>query len=80
MSLQGTKGEEYIEAFPRFKKWINECICCHRKGYDPNMPERISVGVGAQQIRRYFEPLSVNEYKLCEVCAKLVPTQKPKLP
>lgn len=81
MSLQGTKGEEYIDAFPRFKKWINECICCHRKGYDPNMPENISVvegNVGAKKIRQYFEPLSVNEYKLCEVCAKLVPTQAKK--
>ncbi|MDE7297028.1 MAG: hypothetical protein K2N84_07175 [Clostridia bacterium] len=45
------------------------------------MPENISVvegNVGAKKIRQYFEPLSVNEYKLCEVCAKLVPTQAKK--
>ena len=41
------KGEEYIQAFPRFKKWINECICCHQKGYDPQMPEQISVVEGS---------------------------------
>ena len=34
------KGEEYISAFPKFKKWINECSCCHAKGYNPSMPKR----------------------------------------
>ncbi len=78
MDLQVKKGEEYIKVFPKLKKWINECVCCHRKGYDPNMPKTIGTvegNLGAKTIRQYFKPLSVNEHRLCEVCAKLVPPQ-----
>ena len=70
------KGENYIMAFPEAKKWINECICCHKKGYKLDMPETINSPWGktvkANQIRRYFQPLAVNDDSLCEVCAKLV--------
>lgn len=38
----GNEGEEYIKAFPKLKKWINECVCCHEKGYNPSMPEKIT--------------------------------------
>ena len=31
---KGNEGEEYINAFPKLKKWINECLCCHEKGYN----------------------------------------------
>lgn len=69
-------GENYIRAFPETKKWINECICCHKKGYKPDMPETINSPWGktvkANQIRKYFKPLAVNADSLCEVCAKLV--------
>lgn len=69
-------GENYIMAFPEAKKWINECICCHRKGYKPEMPEVINGPWGktfkAHFIRKYFEPLAVNADSLCEVCGKLI--------
>ena len=42
---RNNKGEEYITAFPKFRKWINECICCHEKGYNPAMPEKITIVV-----------------------------------
>lgn len=32
------EGEQYLDAFPKLRKWINECCACHQKGYDPNMP------------------------------------------
>lgn len=73
MKYKVNKGEEYIKAFPQFKKWINECICCHRKGYKPEMPEHIGgeISMAGGQIRKYFNELSLNEDGLCEVCEKL---------
>ena len=68
------KGEEYIQAFPRFKKWINECICCHQKGYDPQMPEQISVvegSLGSYFIKKYFKPMILDENGYCEQCSKV---------
>lgn len=67
------RGEEYITAFPRFRKWINECLCCHKKGYDPNMPEHIGDtddNLGAYFIKKYFKPMPVNAMGLCPQCEK----------
>ena len=47
------KGEEYLNKFPKFKKWINECVCCHRKGYNPDMPEKITVVDGSLEVYFY---------------------------
>ena len=69
------KGEKYIEQIPRLKKWINECICCHRKGYKPELPENISVTDGSLDvyyIKKYFKPLFVNKDGLCDVCVKIL--------
>lgn len=72
---RNNKGEEYIEAFPTLKKWINECVCCHNKGYNPSMPEKITVVEGSLEvyyIKKYFRPLYLNEEGLCEQCEKLL--------
>ena len=69
------KGEEYISAYPKFKKWINECMCCHSKGYIPSMPSHIDTdeaSLGAYFIKKYFKPLSINEDGLCEQCSKIL--------
>ena len=68
------KGEEYLNKFPKFKKWINECVCCHRKGYNHDMPEKITVVDGSLEVyflKKYFKPLRLNSYGLCEICEKL---------
>ena len=72
---KSNKGDEYIEWMPKLKKWINECQCCKKTGYDPSMPEKIfpwEVSMAADFVREYFEPLELNEDGLCEVCAKLI--------
>ena len=68
------KGEEYINKFPNLKKWINECICCHRKGYNPKLPDEIfkEKTYATYYIKKYFKPLYVNDKGLCEVCSKLL--------
>lgn len=69
------KGEEYISAYPKFQKWINQCICCQTKGYDPSMPDHIGEyegNLGAYNIKKYFKPLSINDDGLCEQCSKMM--------
>lgn len=66
------KGEEYISAFPKFKKWINECSCCHAKGYNPSMPTHIGLdegSLGAYYIKKYFNPLEIDDEGFCNVCS-----------
>ncbi len=75
MARKIDKGQDYIDTFPKFKKWINECACCHRKGYSPNMPEKITVFDGSLEvyfIKKYFKPLAVNEESLCKICEELL--------
>jgi hypothetical protein len=69
------KGEEYISAFPKLKKWINECQCCHAKGYNPTMPLKITVIEGSLEvyyIKKYFKPLKLDDMGLCPICSKLI--------
>ncbi len=69
-----SKGEEYLDMYPKFKKWINECVCCHRRGYKSDIPDQITVvegNMGSYYIKKYFQPLTLDENGYCEVCAKL---------
>lgn len=55
------EGEEYINAFPKLRKWINECLCCHEKVYN---------------IKRLFKPLLLNQDGLCLQCEKVLRNRK----
>ena len=57
-------GESYLTSFPKYRKWINECITCHSKGYKPDMP--------SHHVRGYFDPLPVNNLGVCEQCKNIV--------
>lgn len=73
------RGEEYLDAFPKFRKWINQCLCCHEKGYKPSMPEKITTAEGSLEvyfIKKYFKPLSLNEDGLCPQCEKVLNQRK----
>ena len=71
-------GSNYIKTYSKLKKWINECIICGSVGYNPEMPEILTRNIGngeyptfgAYNIRRYFQPLAVNELGICEECQK----------
>ncbi len=66
--------QDYIQAFPKFKKWINECRICHRLGYRPDMLEHIGgeFSLAVREIKKLGSPLFVNEDGLCEICEKLI--------
>lgn len=73
------KGLEYLKVYPQLKKWINTCIICGSIGYNPELPEVLSRSsrmgehwtAAAQNIRKYFQPLQVNELSICDVCQKI---------
>ena len=78
--MKKNKGEKYIEAFPKFEKWINECTACHYRGYNPSIPEQIDTtdgSMGSYFIKKYFKPLQLDENGLCEQCSKIT-MQTPK--
>ena len=66
--------QDYIQNYPKFKKWINECRLCHRVGYSPDMPEHIGseYSYASRAIKKLGNPLPLNEDGLCEVCEKLI--------
>lgn len=71
---RNNKGEEYIKAYPKLKKWINECLYCHKKGYNPSIPDKITTVDGSLEvyyIKKYFQPLSLDKNGLCLQCAKI---------
>ena len=74
MTKYKNEGELYLEMYPGLLKWINECIVCHAKGHKPEMPEKVrgELSIASNNLRRYFEPLAVNELGICEQCAKFV--------
>ncbi|GCB34519.1 hypothetical protein [Bacteroides faecalis] len=64
--------ELYIKQYPQAKNWLNQCVICQEIGYKPEMPENIYPGVLAQNIRKLFKPLPVNEHGICAQCAAYI--------
>ncbi len=67
-------GEGYLTMYPKFNKWINQCVKCQTKGYKPEMPSGQKVRDGVfvfayKNIRRLFNPLPLNENQICEQCS-----------
>jgi len=69
MGSKNRDKELYLKQYPEVRKWLNECLLCHSKGYKPNLPEKIHPGELAENIRRYFSPLEVNENNHCLTCS-----------
>jgi hypothetical protein len=70
VSKQPDDGLLYLQAYPRLQKWINQCVGCQRNGYKPEMPEQIGPGVVAQNLRRFFPKMGLNDVGLCEQCGR----------
>ena len=71
--MKGNEGEEYLQMYRKqAERWMNQCVACQRKGHKPDMPDSIYPGVLASNLRRYFEPLELDEAGLCEQCRESV--------
>lgn len=69
----GQDGLDYIRMYPRLMKWINTCSGCGAIGHKPELPEQITRKGGqwtvcAQNLRRFFKELVVNDVGLCGIC------------
>lgn len=79
MKISKKEGENYINSFPKLKNLINECVCCHEKGYDP-----IKFAIFSEScetfapycIKKYFNPLPLNQDGLCEQCERVLKNRR----
>jgi hypothetical protein len=62
---------QYLKDYPQLHKWINECIACHAKGYNPQI-ERKEEKIAVNNLKSILPPLEVNELGMCPICAKLL--------
>ena len=70
MGNQRKDLEEFLMQYPYLLRWVNECLSCHHKGYEPVMPEPEfdnSVVIVAK-LRRLIDELALDEDGLCQQC------------
>jgi len=67
---KGKDKDLYIKENPEAKKWLTQCIICQSVGYKPEMPEKITPGYLAENIRLLVPPLAVNDINVCEQCSQ----------
>lgn len=81
--MRSPKASRYLEKFPEYRSWVNQCAACGREGYRPDMQDVITkkspyggelYTAGAEMLRRLYEPLAVNDLGFCETCATAVTT------
>lgn len=77
MRYKKNEAEEYLKKNPDLKKWINECLCCHKKGYKPEMIKYVinmqtCADYGKKNLSNFYNPLPLNEDGLCEDCEKVL--------
>jgi len=70
MSSKNREQILYSKQYPEVARWLNQCVICGSVGYKPEMPTKIFPGFLAENIRKLFKPLIVNEINLCNDCAK----------
>lgn len=68
----GKKREQnlYLKNYPELHKWINECVVCHAKGYNPQI-ELKEEKIAGNNLKSILPPLEVNELSMCAICAKI---------
>jgi hypothetical protein len=72
----GRDKEEYLNAFPRLRRFLNQCVVCQETGYDPEKMKTKQGKYFQARIREYFHPLEVNAAGVCSDCARrLAPHQ-----
>lgn len=71
MTSQTNDGLLYLNDYPQLrKKWINQCVGCQQFGHKPDLPMQLGKGVAAQNLRKYFPEMAVDDAGLCEQCAE----------
>ena len=72
-----TRGRHRM--LPAEKKWINTCVCCQKSGYDPGLPEVLTIRAygksdhpthTAAHLRYFYPPMALDENGICDECRK----------
>jgi hypothetical protein len=61
LNSSAAAGKVYLENYPKYRKWMSQCVACNRQGYRP--------GTIHPLLLRYFEPLELNDAGLCPHCS-----------
>jgi hypothetical protein len=79
-SIRTGEADAYLDSYPEFREWVNECVRCHDRGRNPAMPAELTkrasggeiTSAGGHHLRRYFpRTLALDEFGRCDVCARL---------
>jgi hypothetical protein len=75
-------GLEYLEKYPKFKKWVHQCVVCHDVGRKPTMPEHVGGTINinhqpydltvAKLLKQKFDILVLNDQGICKHCYSLL--------
>ncbi len=68
MSSKSRDKDSYLKQYPEAKRWLNQCIVCQSLGYKPEMPDKITPGYLAENLRSFLPELAVNDLSVCEQC------------
>ena len=65
----GRNKTEWLNAFPKFRKFLNQCVVCQETGYDPVKLKTKQGKFFHKRAREFFHPLEVNELSICTGCS-----------
>jgi hypothetical protein len=68
----GRDRTEWLNEYQGFKKYLNQCVMCQEKGYDPVKIDAKEGKYFKVKAMEYFLPLTVNEIGLCPACAERI--------
>jgi hypothetical protein len=60
----------YLQMYPQLWRWMNRCVCCGHVGYKPELPPRLRMTAAANNLRRMYPELWVDDQGSCEQCAQ----------
>jgi hypothetical protein len=74
MKTRRSDADLYLKQYPDLNRWLNQCPSCGARGYKPELPDNIypHFNVAADNLRKFFRPLAINELGLCEQCARAI--------
>ena len=73
----GKKKEQnqYLKQYPELHKWVNECIVCHAKGYNPKI-ELKEEKIAVNNLKSILPPLAVNDLGMCLLIRQAITCEK----
>ena len=70
-SKGSNSGERYLRRYPAIERWMNQCVACQARGYNPEMPAQIysEPTFTDRNLRAFFPALALDALGRCDTCA-----------